>query len=67
MKFFTEVRRKMPPGEHVYDAKQKGVEIMIHKDKGRFVLYLDGDMLDRFRSINDAKKAAKEFIKQMKG
>ena len=40
MKTFLELReamsKGMPPGEHVFDKKIKGVEVMIHKDKGKF-------------------------------
>lgn len=71
MKTFSELReaakKGMPPGEHVYDAKVKGVDVMVHKEKNKFVLYIDGDKLDSFRDLNSAKKAGVEFIKQYKG
>lgn len=71
MKTFLELRearnKKMPPGEHVFDTKEKGIEIMIHKQKGKFDLYIDRDKLDSFNNLNSAKKAGIEFVKQLKG
>ena len=71
MKTFSELRearrKKMPPGEHVFDTKIKGIEVMVHKEKGKFVVYVDGDKLDVFRDLNSAKKAGSEFVKQYKG
>lgn len=71
MKTFFELRearkKSMPPGDHVFDTKVKGVEIMVHKENGKFVLYIDRDKLDSFRDLNSAKKAGTEFIKQYKG
>ena len=40
---------------------------MVHKEKGKFSLYIDGDKLDVFRDLNSAKKAGSEFVKQYKG
>ena len=64
MKQFSELRRKMPPGEHVKDFKVDRVPVMIHKDKGKFVAYVDGDKLDVYRSQKEAEKAATQFVKQ---
>jgi len=64
MKYFTELRKKMPPGEHVRDFKVDRVSVMIHKDKGKFVAYVDGDRLDAYRSQKEAEKAATQFVKQ---
>lgn len=64
MKYFTELRKKMPPGEHVSDFKVNRVSVMIHKDKGKFVAYVDGDKLDVYRSQKEAEKAATQFVKQ---
>jgi hypothetical protein len=36
---------------------------MIHKDKGRFVAYIDMEKFDEFRNMNDAKKAMTQFVK----
>lgn len=71
MKTFSELREarkgKMPPGEHAFDTKVKGTQIMVHKLKGKFDLYIDGDKLDSYRDLNSAKKAGMEFVKQFKG
>ena len=71
MKTFTEIREKrkkgMPPGEHIFDTKIKGIHVMVHKEKNKFVTYVDMEKLDTFRDLNSAKKACAEFVKQFKG
>ena len=71
MKTFTEIREKrkkgMPPGEHIFDTKIKGIHVMVHKEKNKFVTYVDMEKLDTFRDLNSAKKAVAEFVKQFKG
>ncbi len=71
MKTFLQIRErrtpKMPPGEHVFDTKVKGIEVMVHKEKNKFVTYVDMERLDVFRDLNSAKKAGLEFVKQFKG
>jgi hypothetical protein len=64
MKYFTELRKKMPPGEHISDFKVDRIQVMIHKDKGKFVAYVDGDKLDSYKSQREAEKAATTFVKQ---
>ena len=64
MKYFTELRKKMPPGEHIKDFKVDRVPVMIHKDKGKFIAYVDGDKLDAYRTQAEAEKAATQFVKQ---
>ena len=70
MKTFLELREKvskgkMPPGEHAFDKKIKNVELMIHKEKNKFVVYVDRDKFDEFSNLNQAKRAGMEFIKAM--
>ena len=52
MKTFLQIREKriskMPPGEHVFDTKVKGIEVMVHKEKNKFVTYVDMEKLDTF-------------------
>lgn len=68
MKTFRQLcEAKMPPGEHVADMKIKRVSVMIHKDKGKYVVYLDGDKLDSYATQKQAERMAQEFIKQLKG
>ena len=64
MKYFTELRKKMPPGDHVSSFKVDRIAVMIHKDKGKFVAYVDGDRLDSYRTQKEAEKAATQFVKQ---
>ena len=45
-KQLREARGKMPPGQHVKDMKIGKNKVMIHKDKGRFVVYIDNEKLD---------------------
>ena len=69
MKKFKDLRKnsRMPPGEHVSHTKMGGIDLMIHKDKGKFVVYIDGDKLDTYNSKADAEKFGSQFIKQYKG
>lgn len=70
MKNFSQLRElagRKPKGLKVYDKKIKGISIMVQKDQGRYVTYVDGDRLDAYRSQKEAEKAGLEFIKQYKG
>ena len=49
MKQFNELRQKMPPGEHIKDFKVDRIPVMIHKEKGKFVAYVDGDEWVEFK------------------
>jgi len=62
MKTFRDVRTKKE--KPVYAKKVDGFQVEVRKNSGRFEAYVDGDMLDDFKSQNDAVKAATEFIKQ---
>ena len=58
----------MPPGEHVWDKKIKGVFCMIHKENdGMYCLYIDNEKLDKYPTLARAKKSAEEFVKAAKG
>jgi hypothetical protein len=67
---FKDLREKkikgMPAGEHVFDKKVNGVSVMIHKDKGKFVVYIDNEKLDSFTSKSAAQKFGIEFAKEYK-
>lgn len=65
MKTFSQIReaKRMPPGEHIFAAKVKGYNIMVHKQKNKFDAYVDNEKLDSYLTLNDAKKAANEFVK----
>lgn len=67
---FAQLREKLgrhPSGQMVYNKKINKVPVMIHKEKGSFVVYIDGDRLDAYRTQREAEKSAKEFVKQYKG
>jgi hypothetical protein len=67
MKNFKEMRKKgMPPGEHVFDTKINRVHLMVHKEKGKFVTYVDKEKLDTYPNLAMAKKAGQEFIKALR-
>lgn len=71
MKRFTQIReamkKGMPPGEHVFDTKLNKHNIMVHKEKNKYVAYIDMEKLDTYNSLNDAKKAATNFVKMAGG
>ena len=58
---------RKPSGEMVFKKKISGLPVMIHKEKNGFVVYIDGDRLDDYKSQKEAEKMAKEFVKQYKG
>lgn len=50
--------KKFKVGKGKYDA-------IVTKKGSDFIAYIDGDMLDKFKSVKDAEKAAKDFIDLM--
>lgn len=69
-KTFNQLREKLgrhPSGEMVFDKKIDRIPVMIHKEKAGFVVYIDGDRLDAYKTQREAEKMAKEFVKQYKG
>lgn len=68
MKSFTDIREKktkMPPGDHVSSKRVNKHTVMIHKDKKGFVVYIDGDKLDTYKSQREAEKFGVAFAKEM--
>ena len=55
----------MPGGEHVFSKKINRHDVMVHKDKKGFTVYIDGDKLDTYRSQKEAEKMGVEFAKEM--
>jgi len=51
----------------VFNKKIDRIPVMIHKEKAGFVVYIDGDRLDAYKTQPQAEKMAKEFVKQYKG
>lgn len=67
---FIDLREKLgrhPSGEMVFNKKIDRIPVMIHKEKAGFVVYIDGDRLDAYKTQPQAEKMAKEFVKQYKG
>ena len=70
MKTFAQIReakKNMPAGQHVFGGKINKHNVMIHKDKNKYVAYIDSEKLDSYNSPEDAKKAATQFIKMAGG
>lgn len=70
IKTFKELKEKLnrqPSGEVVYNKKLNKVPVKIHKEKAGFVVYIDGDRLDAYKTQREAEKMAAEFVKQYKG
>jgi len=65
MKQFTEIRSNKPAGELVYNKKHNKVTCAVYKTKKGFDAYIDGDLLDTFRSNKDAVKAIETAIKEL--
>lgn len=67
MKTFSQIReaKKMPQGDHVFDAKVGKVKVMVHKDKKGYTVYVDGDKLDTYRSQKEAEKMGVAFAKEL--
>tara|TARA_R110000803_G_scaffold49410_3_gene102660 strand:+ start:5150 stop:5365 length:216 start_codon:yes stop_codon:yes gene_type:complete len=64
--FKEAMKNSMPVGVHVYDKKISTVDLMIHKEKNLFVVYVDGEKLDSYETQREAERMGKEFIKQAK-
>ena len=70
MKTFSQIREltgRKPEGKVIFNKKIGRIQIMVYQERNGFVAYVDGDRLDRYRSKNEAEKAATEFVKQYKG
>jgi hypothetical protein len=67
---FSQLREKLdrkPSGEQVFNKKIDRVPVKINKEKAGFVVYIDGDRLDAYKTQPEAEKMAKMFVKQYKG
>lgn len=63
----SELKGRKPKGEVVLDKKVKRIPVLITKEKGTlpFVVHIDGDRLDAFKSLKDAEKSAMKVIKEL--
>lgn len=70
MRTFVQLRElagRKPSGETIFNKKIDRIPVKITKEKNRFVVYIDNDRLDAYRTQREAEKMAKEFVKQYKG
>lgn len=66
-KHIRELAGRKPKGDVVVNTKIDRIPVKITKEKNDFVVYIDGDRLDSYKSQKEAEKMAKEFVKQYKG
>ena len=68
MKDFKTIREavKKTDGKTVFDKKMDRIPVKIVQGKKGFDLYVDGDLLDTFKSQSEAEKTAKTVIKELK-
>jgi len=67
LNLIIEKKLKLPKGETVEkeltkQGKKKNITAIVTSD---FNLYIDGVKLDKYKSVKDAEKALKEFLKVM--
>lgn len=67
MKTFQNIREAVKSkGKVVFDKKIDRVPVRIEQDAKGFRLYIDGDMLDTFKTQKEAEKTAQTVIKELK-
>jgi glycine cleavage system protein P-like pyridoxal-binding family len=70
MKTFQELKEKLgrhPSGQMVFNKKIKNIPVMIHKETSGFVVYIDGDRLDSYKTQKQAEQSAVQIVSQLKG
>ena len=69
MKSYFQLREltgRKPEGQLVVNKKLGRIQVMVYKERNGFVAYVDGDRLDRYRTKQEAEKAATEIVKVLK-
>lgn len=66
-KSIRELAGRHPTGEMIFNKKIDRIPVVIRKEKNDFVVYIDGDRLDAYKTQREAERMAKEFVKQYKG
>jgi len=61
-----ELAGRKPAGKSVFDKKLNGFPVLITKEKNEFVVYIDGDRLDSFKSQREAEQSAQKVTKALK-
>ena len=70
MKTFTQLREKLqrrPSAQEVFNKKIDRIPVKINKERAGFVVYIDGDRLDAYKTQKEAEKMAQQFVKTYKG
>ncbi len=70
MKTFNQIREitgRNPEGQQVLNKKLGRIQVQVYKERNGFVVYIDGDRLDAYKTQREAERMAKEFVKQYKG
>lgn len=69
MKTFSQLRErrslKKNKGTVVFDKKVKGVSMSVLKDKNKFTVLINGEELDSYTSLAQAKRMGMEFAKEV--
>lgn len=68
MKTFSQLRERRSlksKGTKVFDKKVKGVHLSVLKNNNKFSVHIDGDVLDSYPSLAQAKKMGMEFAKEL--
>jgi len=68
MKTFSQLRERRSlrtKGTKVFDKKVKGVRLSVLKNNNKFFVHIDGDVLDSYPSLAQAKKMGMEFAKEL--
>ena len=61
----TELAGRKPEAKVVFKKTIKKIPVLVTQGKDSFVAYVDGDHLDHYDSLNDAKKAIEKIIKEL--
>lgn len=58
---------RRPSGDIVFNKRIDSVPVKVFKERAGFVVYIDGDRLDAYKTQAEAEKMAETFVKQYKG
>ena len=62
----TELAGRKPEGKVVFKKTIKKIPVLVTQGKDSFVAYVDGDHLDHYDTLNDAKKAIDKLASRLK-
>lgn len=65
MKTFTEVRNTSTPNKTVFNSRVGKYPVKIVQTKKGFTTYVDGDLLDTYKSQSQALQSVKTAIKEL--